>query len=170
MAEIFKKAGSLTASATWEFDVMDLSVLRALRIAVDLTAPGGLVGDTLDIYFQVRFSNGLWTDRIAFAQLLGNGGAKHLTAEIQSDVPLGATEEDGPIYGPSPATSHLPAGYVANGAFPPFYTAGITTNLLNRGPGSEVLASARFEFVESGTATWPLTITVDADERAGSAF
>lgn len=168
MPEIFKKTGSITASTTWELDIMDLSLTRALRIGMDLTDPGALVGDTLNIYFQMRFSNGVWTDRVALAQLLGNGGAKHFVAEIQSDVPLGATEESGTAYGPSPLT-HLTADSVVNGAFPPMYTGGVT-NLLGRGPGSQPQANARFEFVESGTATWPITLTVDADERAGAAF
>lgn len=165
MAEVFKKTASLTASTTWEFDAVDLSQTRALRFELTLTAPGGLVSDTLAIYFQTRSQSGIWQDRVAFDALLGNGGAKYLAAEMQTDVPLGATEEEGPMYGPSPCAAHLTAGYVVNGYLPPLYL-GALSNAILPGPNNQPATAYRFEFVESGTATWPVTMRVDADERS----
>lgn len=165
MAEIYNNTGDITASTTWELPAISLDQIRALRVELNLTDPGGLVGDTLAIYFQVRFASGIWSDRIAFTPLLGNGGAKYEALEIQTDVPIGYPAGQGPMYGPSPLAAHLAGPDTIDGALPAVYLGSLVTTL-PPGPRNQPLTCARFEFVEVGTATWPLTLRVDAIDKA----
>lgn len=165
MAEIYNNTADVTASTTWELPAINLDELRALRVELDLTDPGGAGGDTLQIYFQVRFPSGLWVDRMALTPLVGDGGAQYEVLEIQTDVPLGFPEEAGPLYGPSPLAAHLTGPAVVDGSLPRVYLGDLVTGL-PPGPRNQPGPCARFQFVESGTATWPVTLSVDVTDKA----
>lgn len=161
--QVYKKTFSITASGTDNLDTIDFSQSRQLRMEVDLPDPAGLVGDTLNIYLQSRGQSGVWEDRIAVAQFLGNGGAQYYSYTIQSDVPLGATEEAGAIPGPSPASAHLTADSVRNGYFPTLYLGGVV-NTIPPGPNNQPETAWRIQYVEAGTATWAPTVRIDVAE------
>lgn len=99
-------ASGNSGSLTGHFEVLEAAVF-----ILDVTAAGSLAGDTLDVYIQHSWDEGVsFDDFVHFAQILGNGGAKKRLAfwvlyggspstpeKAPQDAALAAGVQQGPI-------------------------------------------------------------------------
>lgn len=66
--------------------------VRAASFVLDVSAAATVAGDTLDVYVSAAIDAdnpagpAAWDDFVHFAQVLGNGGVKRLTADWVADV------------------------------------------------------------------------------------
>lgn len=72
-------SGAQTASGNSGILTNHFEVLEAAVFILDVTVAGSLVGDTLNVYVQHSWDDGVsFDDFVSFTQILGNGGAKKL--------------------------------------------------------------------------------------------
>ncbi len=60
--------------------------LKGLIFILDVTAAAKDVGDTLNVYVQESPDGSIWTDRVSFNQVLGNGGAEQFLAYLNCEL------------------------------------------------------------------------------------
>lgn len=133
------------ATTNVELDALDLSRFDALELEINVATAATDTADTLNVYLQSRGPSGIWEDRIATAQFLGDqSDAEVRRYVLQQFGTLADSEEASEPVG-SAGGSHLTAGTVKNGAFPGPYRT--------KGAGGSTATAWRLQFV-----------TVDADE------
>lgn len=157
MKLVYEYTGTITADAIVELPPLDLSRADQLYMEAYLTGNAAdAVGDTLNIYLQNRWQAGVWSDRVALSQLTGDMLAGELRdAALSKFGSLSDTEEAAEPSG-STGGSHLTAGTVRNGPFPPRF----------RAAGVNAQATAwrvNFDATVVGSASWPIAIYIYAD-------
>jgi hypothetical protein len=126
---IFKYPFTLAAGTTnVELPAMDLSQFDELELEIDVDTSATDAGDTLDVYLQSRGPAGIWDDRIATAQILGTASDNEVRKYAVQQFGTFADSEEASEPQGSAGGSHLTAGSVKNGPFPPPYrSAGVGT-------------------------------------------
>lgn len=121
--KVFQYAFSLSGAGTTnvELPAMDLSQFDELELEIVFSTLATDTADTLNVYMQSRGPAGIWDDRIAVAQLLGDAtDAEVRKYSVQQFGTFADTEEASEPTG-SAGASHMTAGTVKNGPFPPLY-------------------------------------------------
>lgn len=108
-------SGSATGTVLGTWDPLDYSLFDEVLFRLTFDTIQTDVGDTLNAYIQKQAIDDVWTDIVAFAQVLGtaaNGVAQD--AVVQQFGTFSDAEE---MYVPTGATggAHLTAGQVRNG-------------------------------------------------------
>lgn len=120
--------GTGSQTITNDLPPFDMSWADIIQATLVVTKADTDAGDTLNVYLQSRDQSGVWKDRIAFTQVLGNlspsaGSPKVYDAAIQKFQDLSDDEEEKEV-APGSTGSHITAGTVVNGPFPGRYMAG----------------------------------------------
>ncbi len=163
---VFDYAGTVTASTDVNLDAIDLSRADSLYMEVQLSsAPGAVSGDTCNVYLQSRGRSGVWNDRIAIDQLLGNmsSGEVRDATLLKQATTLATTEKEGEPSG-STGASRLTAGTVRQGAFPGLYRIKGTPG---QGAGTFTAWRVDFVVVSSSAPSFPLKIRIWCDTDEG---
>lgn len=159
MRKVFSKSGTLTADTQWELD--PLALRDEILVVVSLTGNSGGTTPTLNARLQARFADGIWTDRISFAQLTDSDNSGEVRKAVIQEFGTFADAEE--LYEPSGSSgaSRLTAGSVINGPFPPIYRGNVTGGVgANNFPG----ANWRLDFDLGGdTPTWPIQVDIYAN-------
>ena len=82
-------AAARTASDTTT--VKGLAPYTSAYFMLDVTAAATEVGDKLAVFVQREMPNGDWMDLVSFTEVLGNGGAKKLRADVYPGATGGET-------------------------------------------------------------------------------
>ena len=135
----FSLSGAGTTNV--ELPAIDLSQMDELELEIVLATAATDAGDTLNVYLQSRGPAGIWDDRIAVAQFLGTAtDAEVRKYAVQAFGTFADTEEASEPTG-SAGASHMTAGTVKNGPFPPLYR--------NKGVGTETSWRLVFDVVDA---------------------
>ena len=71
--------------------VKGLAPYTSAYFMLDVTAAATEVGDKLAVFVQREMPNGDWMDLVSFTEVLGNGGAKKLRADVYPGATGGET-------------------------------------------------------------------------------
>lgn len=88
LASLFAPAARTAAVANQVGTAVgDLAAARRAVVTLDVTAMGGAVGDTLDVYVDAEVAPGKYVNAIHFAQVAGNGAAQTKVAILDPSNP-----------------------------------------------------------------------------------
>jgi hypothetical protein len=72
---LFASAARIVAVANSAGTAVDVARARRLDVVLNVTAMGGAVGDTLDVFVDVSPDGATWLNAVHFTQLAGNAAA-----------------------------------------------------------------------------------------------
>ena len=112
-------------TATFNFGNHDLSRFDNLTFELKISTIGVDAGDTFNGYVQSRRAAGVWDDRVAFQQVLGNASDDEARLLVLHKFGTLESAEEASEQTGSTGGSRLTAGTVKNGSFPgKYYTDG----------------------------------------------